>query len=233
MFVMKYYVGDGRMKQIDNENLIVQEEKENNINNDEEKEEKTSYWPYLFLFSIMLFFCIFGFTYSIYRGSDPSDNEIDIGNIIFTYSDVNQGGNGILIKNAMPTSDSLGKAMVGVGQYFDFYITANSKSSDLEYKLLINKSSESTLKNENVRIYLTQVMGVYEKELVLTDFSDLKKETISGKEYYVLYIKRLESSEETYNDSYRLRMWVKETAIDYQNQYFSIKVDVNASQVEE
>lgn len=215
---MRYYVGDGNMKKKENGKI---------------EEEKTNYWPYFFLFTVIMFFCVFGISFSIYRGDDPSDSEIDVGNIIFTYSDVNQGGNGILLKNAFPTIDDIGKAMVGSGQYFDFYITANSKSSDLEYKLLVDKSSTSTLKDSNVRIYLTQVMGSYEKELILTDFSSLKKETISGKDYYVLYVKRLASSEETYNDSYRLRMWVKKDAVDFQNQYFSIKIDVSASQVEE
>ena len=228
MFIMRYYVGDGNMKKIEDEKIEEQE-----LQKQDDEDEKTSYWPYLFLFTIIMFFCVFGISYSIYRGDDPSDSEIDVGNIIFTYSDVNQGGSGILLKNAFPTTDTVGKAMVGRGQYFDFYITANTKSSDLEYKLLINKSSSSTLKDNNVRIYLTQVMGSYEKELVLTDFSSLKTERILGKDYYVLYVKRLASSENTYNDSYRLRMWVKKDAIDFQNQYFSIKVDVNASQVEE
>ena len=76
-------------------------------------------------------------------------------------------------------------------------------------------------------------MGSYERQLVLTDFSSLRKERINNNDYYVLYTKRLDSSENTYNDSYRLRMWVKKDAVDFQNQHFSIKVDVNASQVEE
>lgn len=232
MFIMKYYVGDGNMKKI--EEKKVEEVKElNNQEKQEDEEEKINYWPYFFLFTIIMFFCVFGISFSIYRGDDPSDSEIDVGNIIFTYSDVNEGGNGIALKNAFPTNDDVGKAMVGRGQYFDFYITAYSKSTDLEYKLLINKNSISTLKDKNVRIYLTQVMGSYERQLVLTDFSSLRKERINNNDYYVLYTKRLDSSENTYNDSYRLRMWVKKDAVDFQNQHFSIKVDVNASQVEE
>ena len=66
------------------------------------------------------------------------------------YSDVNEGGNGIALKNAFPTNDDVGKAMVGRGQYFDFYITAYSKSTDLEYKLLINKLYKLRTCNRNL-----------------------------------------------------------------------------------
>lgn len=200
-----------------------------------DKEEKPSrrYWAYLLLFTILLFFATFGITYSIYKGDGVGDQEIETGQILFSYSDVSHAGNGIYLINALPTSDYIGKAMVGTGQYFDFEIMATTKGSMINYKLLVKKDSTSTLKDNNVKLYLTERSGIYEKELVLKKANQLPKEVINDIEYYVLYEKILEEKLENYVDSYRLRMWVDEQAFDYFEQSYTIKVDVHAVQVEE
>lgn len=207
---------------------------ENGSIDDETKNEnsnKRKYIIYLLLFVVLLFFCVFGITYSIYK-PDNDDQEINTGNIVFTYSDVGKAGNGIAIKNAVPITDELGKVMMGSNQYFDFSITATTNKASLQYKVLVAKDDISTLDNKKVRIYLTQMLGSYENELVLTDFSNLKVETIKDKKYYVLYEKKLDKELEKHSDAFRLRMWVKEDAIDYNDQIFALKVDVYAYQVE-
>lgn len=156
----------------------------------------------------------------------PADDKI-----IFMYSDVDKGGNGINIVNAIPTADSKGKLLTGTGKYFDFSVTATSKEYDLIYKVLINKDKASTLKNSDVRIYLTSLIGNTEKELVLTTFDTLETQKINNIDYYVLYQKRLEKGINNYSDKYRLRMWLKETALDYDDKNFMLKVDVTAVQV--
>lgn len=196
-----------------------------------ENSNKRKYIIYLLLFVVLLFFCVFGITYSIYK-PDNDDQEINTGNIVFTYSDVGKAGNGIAIKNAVPITDELGKVMMGSNQYFDFSITATTNKASLQYKVLVAKDDISTLDNKKVRIYLTQMLGSYENELVLTDFSNLKVETIKNKKYYVLYEKKLDKELEKYSDAFRLRMWIKEDAIDYNDQIFALKVDVYAYQVE-
>lgn len=203
---------------------------EQDFNQSEQK--KRSYWPYLFLLAILLFFCVFGITYSIYF-DDQDEHELNTGKIAFTYSDVGQAGNGILLEDAYPMSDTIGKAMVGSKQYFDFFVTATTDKTNLLYQILINKDENSTLDDDQVRIYLTQVMGSYEQEKLLSNMSDLVIKNIDNKEYYVLYETVLQKNLKNYIDSYRLRMWVKEDAQDYEEKYFSIKVDVTASQVKE
>lgn len=212
----------------------------NNFVNKQEKEKFESdkdnykqYIPYLLLFIILLFFSVFSITFSIYKGDNGENSEIITDQIIFTYSDVDQVGNGINIKDAIPITDEVGKALVGRNQYFDFHITSSTGNHKVLYQLLVNKNQASTLSNENVRIYLTSMQGSYENQLVLTNFSDLKKKTINDNTYYVLYEKVLPEKLVNYSDSYRLRMWVKENAIDYFNQTFSIKIDAYAEQVEE
>lgn len=206
---------------------------DSNLEQEKEEKEKRNYWIYLFLFSILLFFCVFGITYSIYDSTNGSDNELGTGNIVFTYSDIGQIGNGIALKDAIPISDSLGKSMFGTNQYFDFSTTATTDKANLHYQLLIQKDDISTLEDKNVRIYLTQLIGNFEQELVLDDFSNLQQVNVNQKKYYVLYEKTLKEGLENYSDSFRLRMWVKDNAVDYENRYFSIKVDVYAYQVEE
>lgn len=207
-------------------------EENKDINSNEEKQSKR-YWAYLLLFTVLLFFATFGITYSVYKGDGVGDQEIETGQILFSYSDVSHAGNGIYLTNALPTSDYIGKAMVGTGQYFDFNIMATTKGSKVKYKLLVRKDSSSNLKDSNVKLYLTEKNEIYEKELVLKKANKLNKETINGIEYYLLYEKVLSKNLKNYVDSFRLRMWVDEQAVDYFDQSYSIKVDVHAVQVEE
>lgn len=205
------------------------------LESNSEKEDNSigKYWPYLLLFTILLFFCVFGITYSVYKGDGGSDSEIITDQIVFSYTEVDRVGNGININNAVPTKDSIGKVLTGKNQYFDFYITATTGNSRVRYQLLIDKDETSTLSNNNLRIYLTQIIGSYENPLILDDFSNLRTKKLNNKVYYVLYEKVLPKGLKYYNDSYRLRMWVSENATNYENQRFSLKVDVYAEQTEE
>ena len=200
----------------------------------DDKENRRKQIMFLLLFLLLLFFATFGITYTLYKGdSGGNGSEIITDQIIFTYSDVDKSGNGIYLKDAVAISDTIGKIMLGTEEYFDFSVTATSKNSKLHYKLLADKGNDSTLPNENVRIYLTSLSGNLEKQVVLDTFSNLKTERINGKEYYVLYEKDLDKGISNYSDFYRLRMWVKEDAQDYDLKKFSLKVDVQAVQVGE
>jgi len=207
-----------------NEDLEKKEEKQ--------EENRRRYFLFIFLFLIVLFVGTFGITVSYYK-SKPDDNIIVTDNIIFTYSDVNQGGSGIAIYNAVPLTDEQGKIQSGANKTFDFSITATSKKKDIEYKLLVKKDETSTLSNENLKLYLTSTYGSYEEPILLTTFDQLKKETINDTEYYVLYTKKLTKGIDNYSDGYRLRMWVKDNARNYQDKKFALKVDVTAIQVGE
>lgn len=202
------------------------------VNSNQEEKNKKRYWPYLFFLALLLFFCVFGITYSIYYGNNE-EQEINTGQIIFSYSEVGQASNGIILEDAYPTIDLVGKAMVGRNQYFDFSVTASTPKTNLLYKILIKKDEQSTLSDNQVRIYLTEVMGSYEQEVLISDFSDLTLETINKNQYYVLYEKILDKNLKDYSDSYRLRMWIKDTAQNYEQQFFSVRVDVQAYQIKE
>lgn len=235
---------------------IMKIQGENVLGFDEEKNERNNLKKFLLffiIFLILLYFSTFGITVSFYKGGSGEPQIIDIDpttsptqtpttsptpvvpakdQIIFTYSDVEKGGSGINLVNAMPISDTKGKALVGSGNYFDFSVMATSKKNDLIYQILFRKDkSVSTLADSNVRIYLTKVTGNYEEEVILTTFSTLETKKIDGVDYYVLYQKKLTKGISNYSDSYRLRMWVKEEATDYNDKLFKINVDVVAEQV--
>lgn len=225
----------------------------------EDKEDRRRFFFFVFLFLIILFMSTFGLTVSFYKGGSSEPQEIETDptpsptespesgenqvpkpsnlpipaddKIIFTYSDVDKSGSGINLVNAIPISDEKGKMLTGNGNYFDFSITATSNKNDLVYKILINKDKSSTLANSQVRIYLTSLSGSFEKELVLTTFDTLETQKINNIEYYVLYQKKLEKGIKNYSDQYRLRMWVKDTAEDFNDKIFMLKVDVTAEQV--
>ena len=217
----------------DNEKEILEKKIEiEKVTGKESKKDYIRYTLYMIIFLLVLFVSTFGITVSFYKGtSKPTDNTIVTDTIVFTYSDVDRGGNGIYLKDAIPTSDNKGKAMIGRSQYFDFSITATSKNTDILYKILVNKDRVSTLANKDVRIYLASLTGEYEQELVLKTFSNLRTERINGTDYYVLYQKTLNKGIEDYSDNYRLKMWVKEDATDYYDKTFKLKVDVIAEQV--
>ncbi len=209
-----------------NEDLEKQE-----LQEEKKDENRRRYFLFIFLFLIVLFVGTFGITVSYYKTKPNDDNQIITDKIIFTYSDVNQGGSGIDIYNAIPMTDTQGKNQIGVNKTFDFSITATSKKTDIEYKLLVKKDDTSTLANSNLKIYLTSIYGGYEEPLVLTTFDKLEKTTLNNQEYYVLYVKTLHKGIDNYSDGYRLRMWVKEGATNYQDKRFALKVDVTAVQV--
>lgn len=225
-----------RKSKLTTEDKLLRLEKENILNSEEENNEKKNikrFILFFIIFLVLLYFSTFGITVSFYKGGSNEPQIIDIDpadEIIFTYSDVDKSGNGINIINAMPMDDARGKVLLGTGNYFDFSVTATSKQTNLVYKILIRKDNASTLANSNVRIYLTQVTGSYEQEVVLTTFDNLEKTTINGVEYYVLSQKRLSKGINNYSDFYRLRMWVKEDATDYNDKTFMLKVDVTAEQ---
>ena len=200
---------------------------------EQEKKERRRNIILIIIFMFLLFLSSFGITYSVYKGDSGGNNEIITDKIIFSYSDVDRAGSGIYIENAMPTKDEVGKKLIGSKEYFDFNINATSKRTDIKYQLLIRKNDVSTLSNNDVRIYLTSLNGTYEQELLLMYFSDLDTTTVDGTDYYVLYEKVLNKGIDNYSDYYRLRMWVKEDAVNYEDKMFSINVDVSAIGVDE
>lgn len=196
----------------------------------------------VFLF-LSLVFIFSGISYAIftYFGSGLTNNMIQTGKIIFSYSDADGGGNGIKLENAFPISDDSGKVMTGVNEYFDFSVTATTTTSDLAYEIVANKDANSTLADEFVKVYLTTFEGLEEVETPLTatgivkTYDELQDTTHSLLKGKTIYYGTVKSGEVAYGRKFRLRMWVKAPAnenFDYSlinDKYYSLRVDVAAS----
>lgn len=189
--------------------------------------------------------CIFaGVSYAIfsYFGEGMTNNVIQTGRIVFSYSDANGGGNGINIENATPISDDLGKILAGEGEYFDFTVSASTTNNNLAYEVTVKKDDNSTLPEEWVKIYLTTFEGNQEVATSITspvtgvvtysDLTDTTNTLLTGK---TVYYGSVQAGEVAYGRKFRLRMWVKdpnETNFDYSilnDKYFSLKVNVAAT----
>lgn len=196
------------------------------------------------LLFLSLVFLFSGISYSIfnYLGFGTTNNVIQTGKIVFSYSDANGGGNGIFIENAYPIPDDMGKLLSGEREYFDFSVSASVTNSNLAYEIAVKKGEESTLPEEYVKVYLTTFEGNREVETPLTlngssvitynKLLDTNNDLLSGK---TVYYGTVQAGEVAYGKKFRLRMWVKtpeQADFDYEsisNQYFSLKVSVAAS----
>lgn len=153
----------------------------------------------------------------------------------FYYSDTTGVGNGISIVNAVPTDDSVGKLLVGDKNYFDFYVTATTVKRPISYNIIATKKDGSTLDENSVKVYLTKVSGVNEIEIVncynggkvktYNEYSNVNYGFVVGK---LLYRETIKANTKNYKSSYRLRIWVNDNAINWEDKDFSLKINVYA-----
>lgn len=204
---------------------------------------KTNVTAIIFLFlSLMFIFAGISVAIFSYFGQGMTNNVIQTGRIVFSYSDANGGTNGISIENAVPISDDLGKVLAGDGEYFDFTVSASTTNTNLAYEIAVRKDDNSTLPDEWVKIYLTTFEGNQEVATSITspvtgvvtynELADTTNNLLTGK---TVYYGSVQSGEVSYGRKFRLRMWVKdpnESNFDYtilNDKYFSLKVNVAAT----
>jgi len=174
-----------------------------------------------------------------YLGKGKTSNSLKTGSLTFAYSDSVGGSNGIYIDNARPISDEEGKNLSGNREYFDFVITATTSYSPISYEVIATKGDISTLKDSDIKLYLTVVNGSSEVDTpitsnngVVTLFSELhdtKNNDFTGKS---IYFETIEPSNNTYNKRFRLRMWIDNKLYDEAyllDKVFSVRVNVSAS----
>lgn len=202
----------------------------------EEEENRRFIIIFFIIALLLLIFIVIGFSFSMFDGSvtgpmtpiTPSH-----GNVVFNYSDVHYGNDGIVLKNATAISDNAGKKLVGTGNVFDFSVSGNIYADGkIKYYIVLEENRNSTLEPEKVKVFLTSRNGVVEREVMnnVPTIASLKTKKINGVEYKVLYTKVL-SGREKFNNEYSLRMWIKEDAEQYYGKKYSLKVNVFAEGV--
>lgn len=187
---------------------------------------------------------IMGVTMAIFNffQTGTKDNVVTTGEIVFHYTEINQQGTGISITDAIPISDELGKEQKQAGKYFDFSIESKTMANTkIPYTVSARLSSDSTLDPSIVKVYLTEVNGDTESEILLENFSEL--ESIDGdNKQKIIYKDTVPVSQSNYYKKFRFRMWIDEEAdfsgveqadgtiiYPYNDKIFKINIDVNAN----
>ena len=158
-----------------------------------------------------------GITYAIftYTKLGTTDNTITTGTLKFLYTENTGVKTGIKLTNALPMSDTKGKALDGDNNVFDFSIEAtNTGTETIPYEVTLRKKSTSTLAEQNVKVYLTDRTDATEKEeLEPTNFNKLTQTNIDvGNEVEkTIYKSSVGGNTTNYKKDFRLRMWVDDT----------------------
>lgn len=158
-------------------------------------------------------------------GSDTgSSGNTGAGEISMEYT---EGKNGIKIVNALPTEDIAGMKDFREGYYFDFNInTKISKNARAEYEVVIVKDAHSTLKDNQIKLYLEQeVAGEYIQVAAPTNFKARTSASSLGAPKGTMTL-RTKTVSTTSVDKYRLRMWIDKSASIVDGLTYSVKVNI-------
>ena len=175
-----------------------------------------------------------GITYAVftYTKLGTTDNTVTSGTLKFLYTENTGVKTGIKLTNALPISDTQGKALDGDNNVFDFSIEAtNTGTEAIPYEVTLRKKDTSTLKEDYVKVYLTDRTETTEKEeLAVTKYSKLIQTNIDvGSEIEkTIYNGSVDGNTTDYKKDFRLRMWIDETSnqADINGKEFTAMVNV-------
>jgi len=196
------------------------------------KENKKLVVSILAVLSVLLVTLGLSLAFFNYIGEGVQENAITTGSITFLYTEVDGVGNGISIENAFPTSDEKGKVLTKANEYFDFKVTSNTMSYvSVPYEITARKSKNSNLSDEAVRVYLTELEGLEEKEILLDNYSNLPQTNKTDKyTEKTIYTDEVPINTESYEKNFRLRMWIDEksdySSGEYNGKTFTLTVNV-------
>lgn len=175
-----------------------------------------------------------------YVRKGSTENSVKLGSITFKYTENSNIGNGIMITEALPVTDEVGKIQSGEGKIFDFKVESNLSRSDLEYEIVAQPTENNTIPLDAVKFYLTDVTDGTEEELLSTigengkvktldEYSDTTIKNATGKTIYQETILR---NTKGYLKNFRARMWLREdldwTDEKYMGKSGAIRINVYA-----
>ena len=147
-------------------------------------------------------------------------------NIVLNYS---SNVNGLSIKGAAPTTDSVGLKKSEDGEYFDFSIEVTlDDAPSVEYEIVaIKDKANSNISDDDIKIYLEkEKSGTYTKIFGPSKYVPLKKETKFGTKAGSMVLATTKKTNSS-TDNYRLRMWLSDKSTMNDGSY-SIEIGVNA-----
>ncbi len=177
-------------------------------------EKKEILWMLVALVSLAVITLGVSVAFFNYTKEGITENTVTSGTITFLYTEISGIGKGIQISDAYPMTDEQGMNQTGIGKYFDFKITSQTASTiSIPYEVTARKSSDSTLDDQVVKLYLTELNGDDEKEILLENYSKLQQtgqETATGYTEKTIYTDKVPAKQSNYEKNFRLRMWIDE-----------------------
>jgi hypothetical protein len=162
-----------------------------------------------------------------YAKTGTTTNTITTGTITMGYTEPT---NGINLTDALPITDTAGKALSGDNNTFDFTVTATiAGTTTINYAITAVKGDGCTVADDGIKVYLTDQNDA--EVLAPTKVTALSKTASSNAagapaDQYVLKTGTYKAAGTT-TENYRLRMWV---ADDYvapaTSQKYILKVNV-------
>lgn len=177
----------------------------------------------LVIILVLLVICLSFSAYIKMEQNKQSKDDVKA-NVSMTYT---ESTNGISIENAAPTSDEVGKKLNGKNEYFDFTVsTKNPKKTKVVYEIAAVKDKNSTISDNDIRIYLEkQVSGTYEEIVNPTPFKAIIKDSEIGSPKGSMILKKVKTKVSS-NDNYRLRMWLSDKANIQDVKTYAVKINV-------
>ena len=156
-------------------------------------------------------------------------NTLELGSVVFHYDEITGKGRGINLIDALPTDSNEGEKTNN--NYFEFSIKSNTTILEIPYTVAARLSEDTNIDNSIVRIYLTELEGSTEKEILYTKLSELENKVfIRDYAEKVLYRDTVPVDGNDYEKIFRLRMWIDEdvdySTGEYNNQKLNLTVNV-------
>ena len=178
-----------------------------------------------------------GITYAVftYTKLGTTDNTVTSGTLKFLYTENTRVKTGIKLTNALPISDTQGKALDGDNNVFDFSIEAtNTGTEAIPYEVTLRKKDTSTLAEENIKVYLTDRTESQESSILEPiKYSELTQTNVNVENEVekTIYNGNVNGGETTYKKDFRLRMWIDEQSnqSDINGKDFTATVNVYAN----
>ena len=178
-----------------------------------------------------------GITYAVftYTKLGTTDNTVTSGTLKFLYTENTGVKTGIQLTNALPISDTQGKALYGDNNVFDFSIEAtNTGTETIPYEVTLRKKKTSTLAEENVKVYLTDRTESQESYVLQPKkYSELTQTSVNvgSNIEKTIYKSSVAGGEASYRKDFRLRMWISDDSNqdDINGKEFTAMVNVYAN----
>lgn len=213
--------------------------KGNKDNKEKEKTAKLNYKQYIIIILLTTFGIMFslGFSFSIFdinanpekdsfinnilaaikRDDDDDDDDDDKPNnkLIFSYYEKPGVGNGIKLYNQFPIRDEIGREFQGDNYVFDFVLLLGEDSKGITYDIVAERSINSNLRNEAVKIYLEsdgEVVGSVIRDTgrikTFNEFPNYSSRNLNERKIYSGKVSKAEAKRGY--KSFTFKMWISE-----------------------